>query len=65
MRVLKVLTSNKLPCGCLAGVYELYSGEVIGIVDAPDGACLAHRIGQPLEEVPRSSGAAGEYDARE
>ncbi len=51
MRVLRILTSSQLPCGCLTGVYELYSGEVIAIIDAPDSACGAHRQGQQVDEA--------------
>jgi len=58
MRVLRVLTSSQLPCGCLTGVYELYSGEVIAIVDAPDSACGDHRQGQQVDETAQVSDAA-------
>jgi hypothetical protein len=65
MRVLRILTSKQLPCGCLAGVYELYSGEVIAIVDAPDGSCVTHRTGQQVDEMPRVAEAANQPHAGE
>jgi hypothetical protein len=50
MRILRGLSSRNLPCGCVAGVYETYSGEIVTIVDAKSAACtdLAHQEGKPL-----------------
>ena len=39
MRILKGLSSRLLPCGCIAGVYETYEGEIVTIIDAPDSRC--------------------------
>ena len=39
MRILRLLSSASLSCGCLVGVYETYAGEVITLVDARDVAC--------------------------
>ncbi len=33
MRILRGLASRRLGCGCLAGTYETYNGEVIEVVD--------------------------------
>jgi hypothetical protein len=54
MRVLRFLTSSELPCKCLVGVYEMYSGEVAALVDEPAATCQRHRRGQqmPISEVP-------------
>lgn len=63
MRVLRILTSNQLPCGCLTGVYELYSGKVIVIVDALDGSCVTHRLGQQVEEIAQAAEASNQPHA--
>ena len=39
MRILRGLASRQLACGCLAGVYERYDGEVVTIVDAHAAWC--------------------------
>jgi hypothetical protein len=49
MRVLRTLTSEKLPCGCLVGVYELYSGHTTAIIDVPMCAREDHKVGQQVE----------------
>jgi hypothetical protein len=47
MRILRGLSSKFLPCGCLAGIYETYDGEIVGIVDARSPSCAdsAHVCG--------------------
>ena len=61
MRILRGLASRLLPCGCLAGVYETYDGEIVGILDARNPACAdgAHMRGNvvPLPPVQVSSGS--------
>lgn len=49
MRVLRILTSDTLACGCFVGVYELYNGETIALVDAAADTCASHRAGQPVD----------------
>jgi hypothetical protein len=39
MRILRGLSSRHLSCGCLAGVYETYDGEIVAIVDARGAHC--------------------------
>jgi hypothetical protein len=39
MAILRGLSSRLLSCGCLAGVYETYEGDVVTIVDARGPAC--------------------------
>jgi hypothetical protein len=53
MRVLRFLTSSELPCKCLVGVYEMYSGEVAALIDETAETCRRHRRGQelPMSEV--------------
>jgi hypothetical protein len=50
MRILRGLSSRVLRCGCTAGVYETYSGEVVTVVDAVGTACnqAGHRAGSAL-----------------
>jgi len=47
MRILRGLSSRHLSCGCLAGVYETYDGEIVTIVDARGAHCTdpAHTEG--------------------
>jgi hypothetical protein len=48
MRLLRVLSSQHLPCGCLVGVYEEFNCHVVGIVDEQGEMChdAQHRPGQ-------------------
>lgn len=50
MRILRGLSSRVLLCGCLAGVYETYDNEVVGILDARGISCVdpAHQPGHLL-----------------
>ena len=50
MRILKGLSSRLLPCGCVAGVYETYEGEIVTIIDAPGTSCVdtAHADGNVI-----------------
>lgn len=60
MRLLRVLSSQHLPCGCLAGIYECFDGRVVGIVDAPGAACrdARHHPGRTVAVAyPTPSGA--------
>ena len=52
MRILRGLSSRFLPCGCLAGVYETYDGEIVTIVDVKAAGCaeVTHEEGKPLPE---------------
>jgi hypothetical protein len=52
MRILRGLSSRFLPCGCLAGVYETYGGEIVTIIDAKSAACaeMTHEVGKPVPE---------------
>ena len=51
MRLLRGLAGRALPCGCLVGVYETYSGGVIATVDACGPGCHRpeHRLHQQLD----------------
>jgi hypothetical protein len=50
MRILRGLASRILPCGCLAGVYETYEGEIVNILDARAPTCAdpEHASGNTL-----------------
>jgi hypothetical protein len=50
MAILRGLSSRLLSCGCLAGVYETYEGDVVTIIDARGGACTVstHHDGNAL-----------------
>lgn len=39
MRLLRGLKGRVLPCGCLVGVYETYTGTVVATIDAKGAAC--------------------------
>ena len=56
MRILRLLSTRPLPCGCLAGAYETYTGPVVWILDATGAECTApeHRPGVCLEPVGRA-----------
>ena len=69
MRILRGLASRFLPCGCLAGIYETYEGEIVGILDARGPSCAnpAHAHGnlvplQPPAQVAAGSPPAAEHD---
>jgi hypothetical protein len=56
-RVVRVLRGVKLPCGCLAGIYETYAATTVTIIDeAHDGCRLAqHRNGHMLSSEAREA----------
>jgi hypothetical protein len=53
MRILRGLTSRLLPCGCIAGVYETYEGEVVTLLDDREPACKnpEHADGNQLPDL--------------
>jgi hypothetical protein len=55
MRILRLLSSRPLKCGCLAGIYETYAGPNVWIVDARGADCTdsTHRPGLQLEPAGR------------
>jgi hypothetical protein len=48
MRILRGLGSRRLPCGCVAGVYETYDAAIVVILDARGAECAvaAHQVGK-------------------
>lgn len=67
MRILRALSSFQLECGCVGGVYELYSGEVVRVLDAHASRCgdARHRDGARLPDAARPPGASGPGEGRE
>lgn len=57
MRILRLLSTRPLPCGCFVGMYETYAGPVLPVIErrGADCTCREHRPGAPLDE-----GRAGE-----
>jgi hypothetical protein len=53
MRLLRLLTGQLLPCGCLVGIYETYDARVIASIDARGHACAEHYLHQTLSS-PRA-----------
>jgi hypothetical protein len=53
MRILRGLTSRLLPCGCVAGIYETYDGDVVTLLDERQAACphSHHQNGSRLPEL--------------
>ena len=49
MAILRGVSGNMLECGCLVGVYETYSGDLVRVVDAVGEACTRHRKGEAFE----------------
>ncbi len=50
MRILRVVRSLLLPCGCFVGAYETYEGRTVRIVEEPGSGCPEpnHRAGTCL-----------------
>jgi hypothetical protein len=60
MRILRGLTSRVLPCGCVAGVYETYDGEVLTLLDERESTCQVdiHENGNRIPDIGNVSGAS-------
>lgn len=57
MRILRGLSARTLPCGCTAGVYETYDGEIVAIIDAHALVCAdaAHALGKVVPVGPQTA----------
>jgi hypothetical protein len=53
MRILRGLRSHLLPCGCVAGIYETYDGEVITLLDERNETChdATHENGKQIPDL--------------
>lgn len=64
MRILRVVGSRTLPCGCLVGLYETYGGRCVSLLDHLASECTVpeHRRGgmQDGRLVQRWLSRAGE-----
>jgi hypothetical protein len=60
MRILRGLTSRLLPCGCIAGIYETYDGQVVALLDERQASCgnRAHRTGTQIPELAVHPGSS-------
>jgi hypothetical protein len=60
MRILRGLSARTLHCGCTAGVYETYDGEIVAIIDAHASVCAdaAHALGKLIPAGPRTAPSA-------
>jgi len=62
-RILRGLTSERLACGCVRGVYETYDGRVVAVIDVLGDRCRVSRHEQGrVEEL--SHEASGEPEHR-
>ena len=57
-RIMRGLTSQRMACGCVRGVYETYDGRVVTVIDAPGEECT-----QAGHEAGRVEVMAGEQAA--
>ncbi len=55
-RIYRVLRGDQLPCGCVAGVYELYNGDILSVIDARAEGCR-DPLHKPGIVVSRDSGS--------
>lgn len=39
LEIVQCLLARRLPCGCVAGLYQTVTGRVLTVVDEPDDAC--------------------------
>ena len=61
MRILKGLSSRRLPCGCVVGIYETYGAEIVTLLDSREETCERkdHAPGQQVVfDAPAPEGAA-------
>jgi len=59
VRLLRIVRSRRLPCGCFVGVYETYDGPSVEIIDDRNPACLesTHHSGATVPgSAPRQDG---------
>ena len=57
-RILRGLSSRRLPCGCLLGIYETYDGRVVSIIDAVGEACGNREHDEGRQAVVQDSASA-------
>jgi len=55
MRILRVVGSRLLPCGCFVGLYETYGGPIVQIVEERGVSCSDPRHEPGEQMVPTTS----------
>jgi hypothetical protein len=65
MRILRVLQSQLLRCGCFVGLYETYDGQTVAIVEEPGPGCRdsRHQAGQAIQPSDAVHGEPAELAA--
>ncbi len=53
MRILRVVGSESLPCGCFVGYYETYAGKTVQVIEEQGTYCResTHRPGSRLTGI--------------
>jgi hypothetical protein len=53
LRILRVVGSRSLECGCFVGLYETYNGATVEIVEerGPDCFDRSHEVGQVIRQA--------------
>lgn len=61
-RIRLTLAGFTLPCGCVGGIYETYSGAVVRLLDVRGSRCSLeqHRPGAEIDGAPDTADAAAE-----
>ena len=61
--ILRVLRGTRLSCGCVAGIYETYSGATVAVIDDVDAGCrlAEHRNGCMIDIEARDGLASGAW----
>jgi len=61
-RIRLTLAGFALPCGCVGGVYETYSGAIVRLLDVRGSHCSLeqHRQGAEIEAAPEMACCAPE-----
>lgn len=56
-RIRLTLTGFTLPCGCVGGVYETYSGAIVRLLDVRASGCTdeQHRRGAAIDWPPEEA----------
>jgi hypothetical protein len=51
--ILRGVSGRLLPCGCVAGTYELYDGRLVSLLDGRAASCAdtRHREGAVLDDA--------------
>jgi len=58
MGILRGVSGKVLDCGCLAGIYETYSGDLVTVIDSVGPSCSKHHKGDSVPEPPPASARA-------